>query len=792
MLNVDGPHTARHRYRKALVENNGNRNPIIHDKYDNDLSNDNVTPVHPEYEDIKPEQQLDALKTKPGINNNLDKMVNIKKRRNPYPGDVVTRAVQSDVDVNRADVESENGTVSVGSDATVPHGKDALRFSARDLLVMKSRLYAQLDRETVKIESATKQQNPILSDPNTEIQLRMIKLKQKELNLTQALLMQAFESLHLAVSSETNSIEDIGTDRMNELQNAVLGITQGYKEVIRHVAALKKVNDKIEKNNLDGLSMLDDVLDAVSKDADDVENKMKEEKFEQATGKKDAKLQTVLILNEDENGNEKQDDDTNNVETHAGMKVQSKSIDTGTPYHLIDPENNQYVLTRAHDATTHYEDHRLLLDIVVMIIAVFIGILVCHLLGMPTFFGSLAAGVVVGPVGMNYISSHVQLNTVGQLGIFFILFILGMEFNMDQLRQTFKTSVYGSLLMGFLVFVTMTVLATWAGQSLATSILVSSCVSLASTAVTLKLLSPQEVEVAYGRTMIGILVIQDVYFGLCLTLLPLLEGDMTGSQAIYAFFEVFKSMVIFSVVNIILINYVMDWFLLLLRARKSHEVHLLGLLFLCMMNVLFAEYMKLSLEIGCFTAGLLVSSSSSSRSSVNSHEILILVEPIRDLFASLFFGTIGLHVYPSFMIAQWKLLVVMTLSCMAIKFITGFFVLYKVFKQPVRPAALASLGLAQISEFAFILASRGKTLKIISREVYYLILGTTTLTLLFIPLMFTALRKATMGGRPNFAPIIFNASSTNDDSQMQNREFLVPRGGKSPDMRKQGKNLHVF
>ncbi|KNC80754.1 hypothetical protein, variant [Sphaeroforma arctica JP610] len=611
--------------------------------------------------------------------------------------------------------------------------------------------------------------------------------------------MQAFESLHLAVSSDTNSIEDIGTDRMKELQNAVLGITQGYKEVIRHVAALKEVNEKIAKEELDGIGILDDLLNAVSKDADDVENKMKAEKFEEGTMKKDVKLQTVLVLNEDSEGHPTEDDEEDG--DTAEMKVQSKSRDSGTPYHLIDPDNNEYVLARAHDATTHYEDHRLLLDMVVLIIAVFIGILLCTVLGMPTFFGSMAAGVVVGPVGMNYINSHVQLNTVGQLGIFFILFILGMEFNLDQLRQTFKTSVYGSLLMGLFVFVTITVMATWVGQSFSTSIILSCCVSLASTAVTLKLLSPQETETTYGRTMIGILVMQDVYFGLCLTLLPLLEGDMSGSRAVWAFCTVVKDMTIFSIVNMLISHLVMDRFLWLIRATKSAEVHLLGLLFLCMADVLFAEYMKLSLEIGCFTAGLLISSSSVNRNTANSHEILHLVEPVRDLFASMFFGTIGLHVYPSFMVAQWKVLVAMTIGCMSIKFLSGFFVLHRVFHQLARPAALASLGLSQISEFAFILASRGKTLKIISREVYFLILGTTTLTLLFVPLLFGALRKATMGGRPNYTPVIFNASST--DSSPHGSDFLSPRresvvrdgtghGGSSPQIRKQGKNLHVF
>lgn len=156
---------------------------------------------------------------------------------------------------------------------------------------------------------------------------------------------------------------------------------------------------------------------------------------------------------------------------------------------------------------------------------------------------------------------------------------------------------------------------------------------------------------------------------------------------------------------------------------------LLGTIAICMTMLVISEHLGLGMELGCFAAGVII------RSRKGMFETsLTVIEPVRDMFACLFFASIGLHIYPSFLASEAMLLLTLAGGVIGFKYIATCIILY-LFKFDIQRSSTMAIALAQISEFGFVLASRAKQLSIISREVYYLLLAVTSITLITTPLL---------------------------------------------------------
>jgi CPA2 family monovalent cation:H+ antiporter-2 len=164
----------------------------------------------------------------------------------------------------------------------------------------------------------------------------------------------------------------------------------------------------------------------------------------------------------------------------------------------------------------------------------------------------------------------------------------------------------------------------------------------------------------------------------------------------------------------------------LLARTESRELFLLGVVALCLGIALLTEYMGLSIEMGAFVAGLMISEVEYA------DQTLTYVEPLRDIFASLFFASIGMLIDPVFLWNNLELI----LGLVTLVFVGKFLIitpLVKLFRYPLKTALIVGFGLAQIGEFSFVLASEGQALGLVSRRVYSLILGTTAVTLVLTP-----------------------------------------------------------
>ncbi len=374
------------------------------------------------------------------------------------------------------------------------------------------------------------------------------------------------------------------------------------------------------------------------------------------------------------------------------------------------------------------EDFRLIVDLVSVLAVAACGGLLAALLRQPVLLGYLIGGMIVGPAGLGVIKEVIQVETLAQFGVAFLLFALGVEFSFAELKKVKAIALGGGGLQ-----ITLTILVTVAvcglsgawGTLPAKGMFLGCILSLSSTAVVLKsLMERNETETPHGQVMLGILVVQDLALGLMLAVLPALNqpAETIGIAVLTAL----ASIALFAAGAIAAGIWLIPPLLRLLARTESKELFLLGVVALCLGIALLTEHLGLSIEMGAFVAGLMISEVEYA------DQTLTYVEPLRDIFASLFFAAIGMLIDPVFL---WKNLELI-LGLVAIVFVGKFLIitpLVKLFRYPLKTALIAGLGLAQIGEFSFVLASEGQALGLVSRQIYLLILGTTAVTLIVTP-----------------------------------------------------------
>lgn len=374
------------------------------------------------------------------------------------------------------------------------------------------------------------------------------------------------------------------------------------------------------------------------------------------------------------------------------------------------------------------EDFRLIIDLVLVFAVAAGGGLLAALLKQPVLLGYLLGGMVVGPGGLKLIKELIQVETLAQFGVAFLLFALGVEFSLAELKKVKAIALGGGSLQIILTIIITVILCGLIGawDTLpAKGVFLGSILSLSSTAVVLKcLMERNETETPQGQVMLGILVVQDLALGLMLAILPALHqpAEVIG----VAVFTALLRISLFAAGAVVAGIWLIPPLLRLLAKTESKELFLLGVVTICLGIALFTEYLGLSIEMGAFVAGLMISEVEYA------DETLTIVEPLRDIFASLFFASIGMLIDPVFLWQNLDLI----LGLVALVFVGKFLIvtpLVKLFNYSWKTAIITGLGLAQIGEFSFVLASEGQTLGLVSRRIYLLILGTTAVTLILTP-----------------------------------------------------------
>ncbi|XP_043747734.1 transmembrane and coiled-coil domain-containing protein 3 [Cervus elaphus] len=643
-------------------------------------------------------------------------------------------------------VSSEQPEGMAGPAGERPRGRGAAVPQRRPWVLDGCRRLSGLLRQKAavlnKLEDAIRavERDASLSDQEKMFQVHTLEIFQKELNESENSVFQAVHGLQRALQGDYRDVANMresSRQRLEALREAAIKEETEYVELLaaekHQVEALKNMQHRNKS-----LSMLDEILEDVRRAADRLELEIEEHAFDDNKAVKGVNFEAVLRVEEEE-ADSQQNLSRREVEEDLGLSM------------LIDSQNNQYILTRPRDATIPRADHHLIKDIVSIVMLSLPCGWLCTTIGLPTMFGYIICGVLLGPSGLNSIKSIVQVETLGEFGVFFTLFLVGLEFSPEKLRKVWKISLQGPCYMTLLMVAFGLVWGHLLQIRPTQSVFISTCLSLSSTPLVSKFLvgssrSDKEGDIDYGALLLGMLVTQDVQLGLFIAILPTLIQAGAGAHASVAM-EALRLLalvgqVVFSLAAVLLVCLLVRTYLVGPYCRKLHaeskgnkEILVLGISAFTFLMLTVTELLDVSMELGCFLAGALVS----SQGHAVAEEVVSYVEPVRDFLAIVFFASIGLHVFPTFVLYELTVLLVLTLAVVVMKFVLAALVLSLLLPKTSQYVKwIVAAGLAQVSEFALVLGSRARRARVISREVYLLILSVTTLSLLLAPLLWRA------------------------------------------------------
>ncbi|KAF7689659.1 transmembrane and coiled-coil domain-containing protein 3 [Silurus meridionalis] len=606
-----------------------------------------------------------------------------------------------------------------------------------------SSLLRQKNAAVRKLEAAAAatERDQTLSDAERLFQVHTLEVFQKELNESERSLFEAVLGLQRVLKGDFGDVanmKETSRQRLEALREAAIKEEQEYVELIaaeKHQQEALKVAQERNKT----LSMLEEILEDVRRAADRLEEEIEDHVFDNNKQMKGVNVEAVLRVEDDEEDNKRKNVSWQVAEGDLGLSM------------LIDSQNNQYVLTKPRDSTIPRADHHFIKDLVsVVMLSLPCGWL-CTLLGLPPMFGYIVCGILLGPSGINSIKSMVQVETLGELGVFFTLFVVGLEFSPERLHKVWKISVQGSSYLSLLMVGAGLLWGKVFRLHPIQTVFVSSCLSLSSTPLISRFLSggsrgDKEGELDYSSVLLGMLVMQDVQLSLFIAIMPTLiqagSGGMDSALIGGLRVLVLLAQVVVSFAVVLLICWLLRSHLIGPFYRKLHteskgnkEILVLGTAAFVFLMLTVTDFLEVSMELGCFLAGALLS----SQGHMVTNEIMSCIEPIRDFLAIIFFASIGLHVFPTFVLYELTILLVLTLSVVIMKFVMAVLVLTAILPLGYRHIRwIVSAGLAQVSEFSFVLGSRARRAGIISREVYLLVLSVTTLSLLLAPVLWRA------------------------------------------------------
>jgi len=316
-------------------------------------------------------------------------------------------------------------------------------------------------------------------------------------------------------------------------------------------------------------------------------------------------------------------------------------------------------------------------------------------LKMPAIVGFLATGILVGPSGLGLIRDSSQVEALSELGVVLLLFTIGLEFSIQSLIKIKKTVlVGGSLQMLFCLILTFP-LSMLIGYSWNTSILFGLLFSLSSTAIVLKLFQERgEMDSAHGRGAFAVLIFQDLAVVPLVLILPLLAGNPSGDPI----YIVLLKVAVILILLVLMANWIVPWLMKKVAATRSNELFMFTVALVCLGTAFLTAEAGLSLALGAFMAGLVIAGSPYAYQAISS------VMPMRDIFTSLFFVSIGMRMDVNYLLIHPVLTIGLALAVMLINLLTTT-VAMRVLGLSSRVAVMIGFSLCQVGEFAFVLAT---------------------------------------------------------------------------------------
>jgi CPA2 family monovalent cation:H+ antiporter-2 len=351
-------------------------------------------------------------------------------------------------------------------------------------------------------------------------------------------------------------------------------------------------------------------------------------------------------------------------------------------------------------------------------------VLLFHRAKVPPIVGFLITGVLCGPYGFGLISEPAQVESMAEIGVVLLLFTVGIEFSLEQLSRLRNFLLVGGGLQVAITTGTTYVIARLLGERSSVALFFGMLVALSSTAIVLRLLADRgEIDSPHGQATLGVLIFQDLCVVPMVLLTPFLTGGGTGVSG--ALWVIAKAL-LFVGGAVVAARWVVPRILHYVVGTRRREVFLLAIILLCLGTAYASARAGLSLALGAFIAGLLVSESEYS------HQALGEILPLREVFNSLFFVSIGMLFDIRTVLANpWLVLGAIVVVLILKSVITTAVTV--ALGQSLRIAVLVGLALAQIGEFSFVLSKVGLSSGLLDRQHYQLFLAVAVGTMTLVP-----------------------------------------------------------
>lgn len=361
-----------------------------------------------------------------------------------------------------------------------------------------------------------------------------------------------------------------------------------------------------------------------------------------------------------------------------------------------------------------------------------IGGMVAHRLKQSPIIGYLLGGMLVGNFATGLIVEREQIATLAEVGVIFLMFALGIEFSLKEIVRMKGPAIFGTIAQVSLVLAGGWAFGKLCGWSDGQALFFGGVISVSSTMVIIKtLMARGEITSRHGRLMLGMLIVQDLAVVFLILLLPKLAAP-AGAENSVTLLEVLTVLLKasgFIALTLILGARVVPRFMNHVAALGSSELFLLTAVFLALGSAGASAWIGLSPALGAFLAGLMLTETEFE------HRVIAELVPMRDLFATLFFVSMGLLVNVTYVVAHLPLIFGVAIFIVLLKALVTLGVLLP-FKLGGKTTAFVGLGMIPIGEFSFVLAQAGLGAKAITPDLYNLIVAAALVTIFLTPLAF--------------------------------------------------------
>ncbi|AKZ61544.1 potassium transporter [Herbaspirillum hiltneri N3] len=365
--------------------------------------------------------------------------------------------------------------------------------------------------------------------------------------------------------------------------------------------------------------------------------------------------------------------------------------------------------------------------------AAVLGVVAFRMMHLPPMLGYLVVGIVIGPHGLGFADDNETTHALAEFGVVFLMFSIGLEFSLPKL-SAMRHIVFGLGVAQVLATIAVAMVFGWSAAyilpqlneiSWPAAFALGGALAMSSTAIVSKLLTERlELETEHGRRILGILLFQDLALVPLLIIVPALAKN-SGNLVVTLAWASIKALVVLALLLFFGQKLMRSWFQIVVK-RRSQELFMLNLLMITLGAAWITEKAGLSLALGAFIAGMLISETEYK------HQVEEDIKSFRDVLLGLFFITIGMLLNVHLVLEHWWLVLLLLVGPVLLKFvlIAG---LAKLFGSTTGVALRTGLALAQAGEFGFVLLNQAGGLQLMDPLLIQVILASMVLSMLAAP-----------------------------------------------------------